>query len=82
MSTRTAALPVERSYLARAWMVVAAVVIVPAIAIAAGLVASIDRTNPGAGGADDPTTRIVDYGPATSDHGPLVVNGTVCGQCR
>ena len=83
MSTRIAALPVERSYLLRAWLVVAAIVIVSAIAIAAGLIASSRRADgAGSGRTTDTTGRIVDYGPATANHGPLVIDGRVCGQCR
>jgi len=81
MSTRTAALPIERRYLVRAWLVVVAVVIAASI-VAVALAAS--RGDPaGSQLRTDTTGRIADYGPVTSQHGPIVLDdGTVCGQCR
>ena len=77
MSTRSAALPVERSYLLKAWLVVAAIVIVSATAIALAL-ATADA---GSAGGTDPRP-VADSGPSSVTHEPIVVNGFVCGQCR
>ena len=82
MSTRTASLPIERRYLIRAWIVVSANVIAATVVVAVAL--SAGRAEPaGANLKTDTTGRIVDYGPATTNHGPIVLNdGTICGQCR
>ena len=82
MSTGTAALPIERRYLLRAWIVVSAIVIAAAAVIAITLTAG--STAPaGSTMKTDTTGRIVNYGAATTNHGPIVLdNGTVCGQCR
>lgn len=80
MSTKTAALPVERSYLLRAWLIVAAIVIVAASLIS---LAMANRDGSTSGIARKPATgTIVDYGPPTVAHGPFIINGVVCGQCR
>ena len=77
MSSRSAALPVERSYLVKAWFAVAAIVVVAATVIALAL------TSSGSGSTTTPRN-----GPAVSDigvqdpDGPIVVNGSVCRQCR
>jgi hypothetical protein len=82
MSTRTAALPIEKRYLLRAWIVVSAIVIASTVVVALALTAG--RSEPaGSGLRTDTTGRIVDYGPVTKNAGPIVLpDGTVCGQCR
>ena len=82
MSTRTAALPIERRYLVRAYAVVSAIVLAATIVVALALTAG--RGEPaGEGLRTDTTGRIVDYGPATKNPGPIVFDdGTVCAQCR
>jgi hypothetical protein len=82
MSTRTAALPIEKRYLLRAWIVVSAIVIAASLVVAFALTAGRDGPA-GSGIRTDTTGRIVDYGPATKNAGPMVLaNGMVCGQCR
>jgi len=76
MATSGAALPIERSYLGKAWFAVAALVI--AVAMVASMALST-RTAP-AGGTD--LQPVKDFGPVTVQHEPIVVGGTVCGQCR
>ena len=76
MATRGAALPIERSFLVRAWLAVAALVIAAAVVASAALAT---RSTP-AGGTQ--LTPIKDYGPVTVQREPIVVNGTVCEQCR
>jgi hypothetical protein len=79
MSTRTANLPIERSYLLKAWLVVAAIVIVAATFIAFGL----GQTSDAARNSKLPSvTQVKDYGPARPAHLPMVIDGVVCGQCR
>lgn len=82
MSTRTAALPVERDYLSRAWLVVAAIVIVAATLIGLAIMRSDGGTEAGTSKTVDPSGQIVDYGPPTVTHGGLFINGRLCGQCR
>jgi hypothetical protein len=77
MSTRSAALPVERSYLVKAWLVVAAIVIVAATTIALALAMS----GPAPAGGTDPGP-VADHGAPSVTHEPISVNGAVCGQCR
>lgn len=77
MSSRSATLPVEQSYLVKAWLVVAAIVVIATTVIALALATS----------ALEPT-RAPRNVPAVSDVGsvdpnePIVVNGSVCRQCR
>ena len=82
MSTRTAALPIEKRYLFRAWIVVSAIVIAATVVVAIAL--SAGRAEPaGSSMRIDTTGRIIDYGPVTKDTSPIVLpNGTVCAQCR
>ena len=79
MSTRTANLPIERSYLVKAWAVVAAIVIVAATVIALGLAQTSDASRnsnlPG-------ISQVKDSGPAQPAAKPIVINGQVCAQCR
>ncbi len=76
MATTGASLPIERSYLIRAWLAVAAIVIVSITIVAIAL--AVSRGTPA--GGTDPTP--VGGGPAQTRHEPIVVNGNVCGQCR
>jgi len=82
MSTRTAALPIERRYLLRAWIVVSAIVIGATVVIAIALTAG-NAAPAGSTMRTDTPGAIVDYGPATTSNGPIVFDdGTVCAQCR
>ncbi|HET7236404.1 MAG TPA: hypothetical protein VFK59_08225 [Actinomycetota bacterium] len=76
MATRGAALPIERSYLLKAWFAVAAIVIVAAVVVSAALAT---RSTP-AGGTDLPPVK--DFGPVSVQYEPTVVSDNVCGQCR
>jgi hypothetical protein len=76
MATRGGALPVERSYLLKAWFAVAAVLILAAVV---GSFAASTRTTP-AGGTD--LRPVTDRWPVTVQHEPIVVGENVCGQCR
>ena len=77
MATKGAALPIERGFVTRAWFAVAGIVLVAIAAIAITLAMS-GRTP--AGGTRP--TPVKDFGPVEVQHGPIVVDGTVCGQCR
>jgi hypothetical protein len=77
MATRSASLPIERTYLARAWLAVTAIVLVAAVVVT--IAVALGRSTPAGGTGLGP---VRDYGPVTVQHEPLVVNGSVCGQCR
>lgn len=77
MATRGAALPIERGFLIRAWIAVATVVLVAASAIALSFALSGD--DPAGGTSVRP---VKDDGPVEVQNEPIVVNGTICGQCR
>ncbi len=77
MATRTASLPIERSYLAKAWAVVATIVLVAAAV--ATIAPAAARSNPAGGTGPEPVS---DHGPVQVQNEPIVVNGNVCGQCR
>ena len=79
MSTRTANLPIERSYLLKAWLVVAAIVVAAAIVIVLGVVKTSEATK--SGGVPG-IAKVVDYGPPKVSHEPIIVNGNPCQQCR
>ena len=84
MSTRTAALPIERRYLARASVAVSAIVIA-ATAVVVMTVSFSGGPAAGEGARTDVTGRIsevADYGPPSGTHGPIQVNGAACGRCR
>ncbi len=76
MSTRTASLPIERGYLLKAWFVVAGIVLAATVAIVIALSAG---STPAGGTGPEPVS---DFGPSNGTHQPILVNGTVCGQCR
>ena len=77
MATRGAALPIERDYLLKAWFAVAAIVLV---AVAVVILALATTNSAPAGGTD--LQPVKDYGPVQVQREPIVVNGTVCVQCR
>jgi hypothetical protein len=77
MATRSANLPIERGYLMRAWLIVAAILLV-AVAVVT-IVLGATRSPPAGGTLLGP---VPDYGPVTVQNEPIVVNGSVCGQCR
>ena len=77
MATRSASLPIEQIYLATARLAVLAIVLVAALVMT--IAVALGRSTP-AGGTGSGSVR--DYGPVTVHNEPLVVNGSVCGQCR
>jgi len=78
MSSSGATLPIERSYLLRAWLVVAAIVVIAAATIALALPSVSEPPGGTTPGEDPAAVSQVGRGP----HEPIVVNGNVCGQCR
>jgi hypothetical protein len=77
MATRSASLPIEQTYLARAWLAVVAILVVAAVVVT--IAVALGRKTPAGGTGPGP---VRDYGPVTVNHEPLVVSGSVCGQCR
>jgi hypothetical protein len=77
MATRSATLPVERSYLLKAWFAVAAIVIFAATVVTLALAATGSAPAGGTG-----IRPVRDFGPAQTQPEQVVVNGNVCGQCR
>jgi len=77
MATRSASLPIEGTYLARAWLAVTAIVLAAAVAVT--IAVTLGRSTPAGGTGLGP---VRDYGPATVQNEPIVVNGSICGQCR
>ena len=77
MATRSASLPIERTYLARAWLAVTAIVLVAAVIVT--IAVALGRSTPAGRTGLRPVS---DYGPATVQNEPIVVYGNVCGQCR
>jgi len=76
MATRSTNLPIESRYLARAWLVLAAVLVMAAAVVTLSLPA---RSAPAGGTGLGP---VRDFGPAREQGAPILVNGSVCGQCR
>lgn len=76
MATRGATLPIESQYLARAWFVLVAILLAAATVVTMAVAA---RSTPAGGTGLGP---VRDFGPAREQGAPIVVNGTVCGQCR
>ena len=76
MATRSANLPIESHYLARAWLVLAAILLAAATVVTMALAS---RTAPPGGTGLGP---VRDFGPAQEQGAPIVVNETVCAQCR
>ena len=77
MATRSASLRIEQTYLAKARLAVTAIVLVAAVVVTIAF--ALGRSTPAGGTGLGP---IRDYGPATVQNEPIVVNGRVCGQCR
>jgi hypothetical protein len=77
MATRSATLPIERSYLVKAWFAVAAIVV---LAVAVVTIALAATTSFPAGGTD--LRKLSGAGQVHVGYEPIVVNGNVCGQCR
>ena len=77
MATRSASLPIEQSYLAKARLAVLAIVLVAAVVLTIAI--ALGRSTPTGGTGSGPAR---DYGPVRVHNEPLVVNGSVCGQCR
>jgi hypothetical protein len=77
MATRSASLPIEQTYLARARLAVLAIVLVAAAVVTIAI--ALGRSTPAGGTGSGP---VRDYGPVRVHNEPLVVNGSVCGQCR
>jgi hypothetical protein len=77
MATRSASLPIEQTYLATARLAVLAIVLVAALVVTIAI--ALGRSTPAGGTGSGP---VRDHGPVTVHNEPLVVNGSVCGQCR
>ena len=77
MATHSMSLPIERRYLAKARLTVTAIVLVAAVIVTIAL--ALGRATPAGGTGLGPVS---DYGPVTVQNQPVVVNGSVCGQCR
>jgi hypothetical protein len=77
MAMRSASLPIEQTYLARARLAVIAILVVAAVVVT--IAVALGRSTPAGGTGPGP---VRDYGPVTVDHEPLLVNGNICGQCR
>lgn len=77
MATRSASLPIEQTYLARARLAVLAIVLVAAVVVTIAI--ALGRSTPAGGTGSGP---VRDDGPVKVHNEPLVVNGSVCGQCR
>ncbi len=82
MSTKSGALPIERRFLRRAWLVVVGVAVALAVALILAI-ALAGSNEAGTTGTKAPgTSQDVKVGqPASRPHGPIMVNGNVCGQC-
>lgn len=77
MATRSASLPIEQTYLAGARLAVLAIVLVAAVVVTIAI--ALGRSTPAGGTGSGP---VRDDGPVRVHNEPLVVNGSVCGQCR
>lgn len=77
MATRSASLPIEQTYLAKARLAVVAIVLVAAMVVT--IFAALGRSTPAGGTGLGP---VRDYGPVMVHNEPLIVSGSVCGQCR
>jgi len=77
VATRSASLPIEQTYLARARLAVLAIVLVAAVVVTIAI--ALGRSTPAGGTGSGP---LRDDGPVRVHNEPLVVNGSVCGQCR
>ena len=77
MATRSASLPIEQTYLAKARLAVLAIVLVATMVVTIAI--ALGRSTPAGGTGLGP---VRDYGPVTVHNEPLIVNGSACGQCR
>jgi hypothetical protein len=77
MATRSASLPIEQAYLARARLAVVAILLVAGVVVT--MAVAMARSTPAGGTGVGP---VRDFGPVTVHHEPLEVNGSLCGQCR
>ena len=77
MATRSAGLPIERIYLSKAWFAVAGILLVAVVIVT--IAVALGRSTPAGGTGLGPAS---DYGPVTVQNEPIVVNGSVSGQCR
>jgi hypothetical protein len=81
MATTSASLPIEQNYLARARLAVVTIVLVAAAVVT--IAVAVGRSTPAGGTGVGPVRDFgSDFGPVTVHHEPLVVNGSLCGQCR
>jgi hypothetical protein len=81
MSTQGSALPVGRSFLLKAWLVVAAWVIAAATAIALGLALGDNGAGSQVRSPEVRPSPVAQFAPGAGSHQPIVVDGKVCGQC-
>ena len=77
MATRSVSLPIERTYLAKASLAVTAIVLAAAVIVT--IAVALGRLTPAGGTGPGPVS---DHGPVMVQNQPIVVNGSVCGQCR
>jgi hypothetical protein len=70
-------LPIERTYLSRAWLAVTGILLVAVVIVT--IAVALGRSTAAGGTGLGPVS---DYGPVTVQNEPIVVNGSVCGQCR
>jgi hypothetical protein len=77
VATRSASLPIERTYLSRAWFVLAGLLLVAAVIVT--IAVALGRSTPAGGTGIEPVS---DFEPVTTQNEPIVVNGDICGQCR
>jgi hypothetical protein len=77
MATRSASLSIEGTYLAKARLAVMAIVLAAAVVLTIAL--ALSRSTPAGGTGLGP---VRDHRPVTVHNEPLVVSGSVCGQCR
>ena len=75
MATRSASLPIERTYLSRAWLAVGGILLVAVVIVT--IAVALGRSTPAGGTGLGPVS---DYGFVQNE--PIIVNGSICGQCR
>ncbi|MGQ0668505.1 MAG: hypothetical protein ACT4PO_02340 [Actinomycetota bacterium] len=73
MSTKSGALPIERTYLRKVWLAYAAIALAFAVVIAIVAAGPTLTRTP----QPEPAAKIVQQ-----DNAPITINGTVCHQCR
>ena len=77
MATRSPSLPIERTYLSKAWLAVAGILLLAVLIVT--IAVALGRSTPVGGTILGP---VPDFGPVTTQNEPIVVNGNICGQCR